>query len=374
MNRLKNIIVQSYNIRSSISYRKKIRNIARSLNLKNHPYDKAKIIAHQQQWQQLKKNVDPLWFKVFSYVSGREDINYIPEDIYYNIVEPCLNNKQVNKAYADKNIYDLYFDGDLFPVTLLRNIDGIYYDEYYQRLQVSDIKIDIWGETYKSVIIKPALDSGGGKDVDLFTFSGKNYTNKTGQILDVDWIQHKYQRNYVVQPYIEQHPFFRQFNVDSVNTVRVFTYRSVRNDEVIPLHVLLRIGRKGSHVDNQASGGISCGVDGSGNLNGFAVDKYGTKFYDANGLALSKKYQLPMFDRIIKTAVELAAKNLHARLLGFDFCVDGRGNLKIIEINNLNNEINFYQMNNGALFGKYTREIIDYCSKNAKTFVLDFDF
>ena len=374
MRLIKYMFVSGYNFKRTKSCRRKIKKIARNLQYARHSFDKAKIISHQKQWKKLKKNVNPLWFKVFSYLSGMEDINYVPEDIYYTVIEPCLNNKQVNKSYADKNIYDIFFEKNLFPKTLLRNIDGNFYDENYNRLLLETINFEKWGDTFPKLIIKPALDSGGGKDVGLFSFSGENYTDKNGRVLDFIWMQNKYNRNYLIQPYIEQHSFFRQFNEDSVNTVRVFTYRSVKDDVVIPLHTLLRIGRKGSHVDNQASGGISCGIDKSGNLNGFAMDKYGVKYFNVNGVSLDKNYQLPWFDKIIKTAINLASKNLHSRLLGYDFCVDINENLKIIEINNLNNEINFYQMNNGSLFGEYTQEIIDYCASNVKTFVLDYDY
>jgi hypothetical protein len=54
--------------------------------------------------------------------------------------------------------------------------------------------------------------------------------------------------------------------------------------------------------------------------------------------------------------------------------VDITNQVKLIEINNNNNEINFYQMNRGPLFGKYTQEIINYCQKSRKSFCIDFDY
>ncbi|MCK7537993.1 MAG: hypothetical protein MZV63_47075 [Marinilabiliales bacterium] len=68
--------------------------------------------------------------------------------------------------------------------------------------------------------------------------------------------------------------FFARFNESSLNTVRILTYRSVRNEDVFVLHRLLRAGRRGSVVDNQASGGIACAIDNDG-LMALGIDKSG---------------------------------------------------------------------------------------------------
>jgi hypothetical protein len=59
-------------------------------------------------------------------------------------------------------------------------------------------------------------------------------------------------------------------------------------------------------------------------------------------------------------------------LLGFDFCVTENNEIKLLEINCKNIEINFLQMNNGPLFGEYSKEIIDYCLHTKKNVVIDF--
>ena len=79
------------------------------------------------------------------------------------------------------------------------------------------------------------------------------------------------------------------------------------------------------------------------------------------------------FDEIVSHGLEIAKKFHYHRLLGFDFCVDEMGEVKLIEINNRNNEINFFQMNNGPLFREYTNEIIEFCSKNKKTVCFDLE-
>jgi hypothetical protein len=60
--------------------------------------------------------------------------------------------------------------------------------------------------------------------------------------------------------------------------------------------------------------------------------------------------------------------------LGFDVCLDHNGDIKLLEVNNMNNEINFYQMNNGPLFGLFTDEVLRFLTTNLKTIMLDFDY
>jgi len=369
---IKKILANSYNLKKSKTCSKKIRYIAKNLEVNKKNYNKKKVQQHKEKWAILKKNVNSLWYKVYSLVLQREEINFIPEDIYYCIVEPCLNNKQLSKAYADKNSYELFFDSKLFPTTILRNIDGKFYTYDYEFIDISDKTLEKKIESFNKIIIKPSIDSGGGKSVELFINIKGKFFNEYGKELSVNYLEKHFQRNFLIQSYISQHSFFKQFNKESVNTVRIFTYRSVKDDKIIVLHSILRVGRPGRHVDNQAAGGLSCGIDKKGKLNNYAVDKYGNRYTNINGRYLDKETIVPFYSKMVEIACKIAPKHKYSRLLGFDFCVDINNQIKIIEINNVNNEINFYQMNNGSLFQEYTDEIINYCTKNQKSFVLDY--
>ena len=178
---------------------------------------------------------------------------------------------------------------------------------------------------------------------------------------------------FLIQKYIEQHNYFKQFNNSSVNTVRVMTYRSVRNEEIMILSSVLRIGKPGSIVDNQASGGISCGINKKGELNDYIVDKYGNKKEITEILNdFKNNIKVYKYNEIIKVAKKIAQKNLYHRILGLDFCVGINDKIYLLEINNKNIEINFLQMNNGPLFREYTDEVIEFCKNMPKSIVLDF--
>jgi hypothetical protein len=349
----------------SMSLNRKVRNIYR---LNEPEYDRSVgkkiVVAHRQKWSRLKKNVNVRWLKIFTAISGQTSVDYVPEDIFFLIIEPRLNNADFLLAYKDKNFYEMYYEPKIFPKALLRNIDGVFYDGNYGVLKKDQLGKDLYEllEPERKVIVKPATGTSGGSNVRLFVKEGNRYVGETGTVLSLPYLVENYKTNFVIQKYLEQHPYFRKFNRASVNTVRILTYRSVATENIHVLQAVQRLGREGSLVDNQASGGLSCGINAKGELRPFAVDKFGAVYQKSEeGILFSEAGKVVKFEEMKALAAEVARKTYYARLLGFDFCVDEKSDIKLIEINNKYLEINFLQMNNGPLFGDFTDEIIRYC-------------
>ncbi|MDD3014771.1 MAG: sugar-transfer associated ATP-grasp domain-containing protein [Candidatus Gastranaerophilales bacterium] len=352
-----------------VSYKRKINKIYVNIMKKQIYSDiKLDINKHTEKWNVLNKRINPYWYRTYSYISGIDDINYVPEDLFYGIIEPALNDFSLTSAYADKNFYNKYYpDLDIFPETLLRNINGIFYDSNYEYLKDN---IENYFKDEMKIIVKPSLDSGGGRKVHIFYRKNDNfYYNNQGEKFSINYLNKNLERDYLIQKCIESGDYFRKLNETSLNTVRIFTYRSVKTNNVIINNSVLRIGKKGSEVDNQASGGISCFIDKNGQLSKYAIDKYGNKyFYLPSNLdtKFSDLSEIPKFNEIKEIAKEIAKRNYYHRLLGLDFCVDSKDNIKLVEINNQENEINFFQMFGSSLFGEYTDEVIEYClAKNS---------
>src|SRR4030042_5552940 len=82
------------------------RKIAHIYKLNKKIYDgtcnKQNLIAHKKKWSVLKKRVNGKWFKIYSSISNNNDINFVPEDIYYLVIEPKMNNPDFLYAYKDK--------------------------------------------------------------------------------------------------------------------------------------------------------------------------------------------------------------------------------------------------------------------------------
>ncbi|MFX0132351.1 MAG: sugar-transfer associated ATP-grasp domain-containing protein [Candidatus Hodarchaeota archaeon] len=358
-------IISIYKIKTfnkKIAYIYRLKRKAYKYHFKEH-----KLIDYKKKWSVLKKGVNCKWYKIYGYISGKDSISFVPEDIYYSIIEPKMNKEDFLIAYKDKNFYDTYYSNNLFPRALLRNIDGVYYDREYNLLPLEKVNENLheYFDNKRKIIVKPSVGSSGGRNVYLFNKEKKVYINSDNEILSLSFLEKKLKKNFIIQEYIEQHRYFKQFNNTSLNTVRIFTYRSVCSEEIIVLHAVLRIGKKGSIVDNQASGGISCGIDQNGKINNFAIDKYGNIYKKfGSSFFLNNFENIVKFDEMKKLAKKIARKNYYSRLLGMDFCVDMNTNVRLIEINNKNLEINFLQMNNGPLFKDYTDEVINYCLEN----------
>jgi len=355
------------------SLKRKINQLYKSVSIVNIPINIKK--KHLELYKKFNVNCSTRWLEVYSSISEIVDYRYISEINYYIHVEPILNNRSFSEAYCDKNFYHKYLDNALLPRVYIRNIEGVYYDEKYEYIKNCEEIFTHIPKDIEKIIVKRAVDSGGGKDVYLYKRDGNEWRelehNKKLYLNSLDSI---FKKNFLIQEYINQHPFYAQFNSSSVNTVRVLTYRSVKTNEIIPLQAVLRIGKRGSIVDNQASGGIACGIRQDGSLNNFAVNKKGEKFTNFQGINFNQIGKIYKYQEIIKIALKIAKYFPYHRLLGFDFCVDSLDKIRLIEINNRNNEINFFQMSNGPLFREYTEEVISYCIDKKRTFCFDYEF
>lgn len=335
----------------------KIHDIAKDLKL-----ERKNIGAHKKRWNRFCRFVNPKWFQAYTAISGISDIDYVPEDIFYGIIEPKLNNRNLALAYADKNSYEKYYGIKSFPRALIRNMHGLFLDHDYELVREKDI-FTILKDAPK-VLIKPSIESSQGRNIEIFTKDASGlFRDPRGGCLSVEYIKKRYKDDYVVQEYIEQHRFFAQFNESSLNGVRVFTYRSVNTNKISILGTLLKFGKKGSAVDNQSAGGICSAIGENGSLNDFGTDLRGNKYYTfADGRKFSEAGEVHKIAEIKELAVKIADENYHFRLLGLDMCVDKNDNPMVVEVNNNYLGLNFHQMSGHPLFGSFTDEVIDYCA------------
>lgn len=369
---VKRLINYLISFKGKLILEKKINKIFNLLQVRRSIAGK-NINAHKTLWSQIGSNPNTKWYKTYYSINGIEDPRYITEFDYYHKVEPTLNNRTFGEAYSDKNIYHVLLDNSILPIVFLRNIQGEFYDENYVPLSKTDEVFHIIPPQAKKILVKKSINTGGGKGIELFSKINDIWQDNHKNVLTLSYLNQKFNRDYVVQEYIEQHAFYGKFNSSSVNTIRLMTYRTVASNQIVPLQAVLRIGKIGSFVDNQASGGISIGIQKDGKLNSFAVNKMGHIITSYNNIDFSTLGQAYKFQEIVQVGLKVAEKYFYHRLLGFDFCLDSNENIKLIEINNRNNEINFFQMNNGPLFREYTDEILKYCTTEKKTISFDFE-
>lgn len=370
---VKKILFFLFDVKMRGQYRIKVRKLMRSAGkigpLLNPPPQVA--ILNAELLKPLVKKSEASYLKLYGSISGKWDHRYIPEFVYYSTIEPCLNNKAFSKGYTDKNFYPLFLHDFDIPETILFNSEEVFYNKENKPITLAEaFNIMVHQESF---IIKPSVDSGGGRGVSLWKRSGGDIISNEGVILTPEYLLSAYKKNFIIQVPVKQHDYYSQFNSSSVNTIRVLTYRSVKDESIKILHSILRVGFAGSVTDNQASGGFACGIDEDGCLSGRAVNKHGAVFHEVNGVTLQIGLKVMGYDKILNASKGVAARYLYSRLLGLDFCVDASGKVRLIEVNCINNEINFFQMLNGPLFGDVTDEVIEWCSRKERSFMIDFE-
>lgn len=325
-----------------------------------------------------KPSID--FLKCMVHISGIKSYQYIPEDIHYNFIEPVLNSRPFALAYNDKNLFENLLPQfkHLFPEVVLRGINGVIYDAGYNHIGNDTVFTFLKNlQIGKDFIVKPGTETGGGSNVIVVEKTPYGFNEKKdGLQFDTetffDFLKTSYKGNFLVQKKILQSKFFSEFNESSLNTVRLYTYRSVKDEAINPLHAYLRFGNPNSFVDSSSQGGRTCGIFLNGKLNDFALGRFGEKHTNLEVLEKHKGSLVPKFHEMIQYAKEIAPFFKYHRLLGFDFSVDNCENVRLLEVNNLYIGVINQQMNTGPLFNEYTDEIIDFCSKAKRTFNYHF--
>ena len=143
------------------------------------------------------------------------------------------------------------------------------------------------------------------------------------------------ERTLLLEEKIMPHEKIHNLNPDSVNTVRCVTF--VNGKDVSVQDCFMKVGRKGSFVDNGGSGGIIVHIDKeSGILDSNGIDEDGIIYekhpdhdYVFNG------YQLPNWVDALKLAKCIALKINEAKYVGWDLTCNTSGEWIVVEGNAL---------------------------------------
>lgn len=309
---------------------------------------------HIKKWKQIRKDVNLDTLRICSNISGKQNPNIIPEEIFSSDIEPCLCTKQRKIRYLEnKSFYNKWFSNQsVFPKAYLHKIGGIYYDSNYQNISEDEALKQLKKINYP-ITFKPNIDSYGGKNIFFYNC----FEELREMILG--------KKNFVIQEKILSHDYFKKFNDFGLNTIRVNFYRSVKTNKIHYLHSALRMGRVGK-LDNVTSGGIQCYIGDNGYLNEFAVDITGNIYrqHPDSNIVFSKEEKIPLFEEMKKQAKMIAEELYLCRLISLDLCLDDKSNWRIIEINLRDITTEFSQYAGEPFFGEFTDEVIEYCKNN----------
>jgi len=340
--------------------------------LAKNQYENTKLEGEDQYiqlWKQLSPRVEPYSYRFYSHYMDKPLLKYvIPEDICRTIIEYYLNPSRYKDFYSDKNTYKRYISKqECLPRTLLCRINGSnLLNEKFEKASVdflSDAQtIHSYMKDYQRVVLKPSVDSESGRNVLLLTSDGTVFKDSSGATIGGQYLK-TFGNDFVVQEALTQHPYLAQFNESSVNTLRLFTYRSVVTEEVSVNGALIRIGGKGNFVDNAHAGGRFVGIDvKTGILQKKTLDQYGTVQNIWNDIDFStSEFQIPYWDKVCEFAKYVSSQIRHCRIIQLDITIDNQNNPRLIELNIGSFSLWLFMMTNQTIFGDEMQSVIDYC-------------
>lgn len=346
-------------------YFKRLKNIIhKNPQIKKTP-DKEELKRHLKLWNSLLPGCSKVAFNVFANTSGVNDARFVPPDIFYCVIERCLNNcDAAGFGIEDKNDVCFYIPKKYQPKTYLRYVRGVYFDDNFNpitRNQAQEILQLLPGD----VVGKPSSGSCGGSNVKCFRRNEQNQYISKNVTLTLDWIEATFEA-YVLQERILQEEVTAKFNPASLNTCRMVTFRRPWSGEVSVIATMLRMGGSDDIVDNLTSGGISCDINTFGHLANYAVDKYFQKYsyHPVSGI-IFEGMQIPFYNEMCKVVCDVAQHIPSYNLLSFDVVARPNGIPCVIEINATSMSLLPLQTCR-PLFGDDTKAVVNWCLKNKK--------
>lgn len=307
-------------------------------------------LEYKKLWSDFRRKPDVDTLRICKNISGTVDLKMIPEDIFVADIEPTLIFDENVSYLSNKSFYNKWFKNCFFPKDHLHRIEGQYLDRNLNGITFSEFK-KIAEQIEFPVVLKPNRDTHGGK--------GIKFINCDSKLIELA----KNSDNFVVQEVIKQDSFFEKFNPYGLNTIRVYLYRSVKDNKLHVLNMAFRMGRDGS-LDNETAGGIHTRIRDDGSMNGYAVDKFGVKFLKHPNSNYEFHQIIPNYEGLVEHALRVGSQVFLTRIIGLDVCYDEEEKWRTIEINTVGHTIRFAQYGGQPFFGKFTEEVIEYCKKN----------
>ena len=313
---------------------------------KSKAISKAYVDSAKEYWKPLC-NLDVRFHAMYANITGTEDPRFVADYLWFSKIEPALNRKTFSPPLEDKAYYFDLFPEASMPATIVSRIEGIYYNGRREIIALDDaVRLCLEEDEF---VVKLSIGSGAGYGVSFVRSADENEVNLKARFDEIA-------EDFTVQEIIVQAPEMEAFNRSSVNSLRIITY--LRETGVEVLSVLMKMGSEGSRLDNAYSGGIACGVDGSGRCKHIAYDDHWNAYsVHPNGFQFSGK-AIPSFERCVGMAKRLATRLGHFRVVSWDIAVGANYEPILIEFNAFTQSIDYHQLNNGPLFGEFTDEVI----------------
>ncbi len=295
----------------------------------------------------LEINIPIYWHQYYFKRTGVYSPEYIPTSLYRLELLGRLNQMQSESAYRDKNLAETIIKGIRHPQTIVKNMNGYFF------MGNSAVDADTVLQAcsnLEDVIIKPSLLSYG---TGFKKFSVHDGITSEGNTLEQ--LFRSYKSDFIVQKAVHQHEALNALNPSSVNTLRIFTYRS--GMEVLVLYTVLRIGRLGCATDNETAGGMSIRINKDGKLAKYAYSKPGDDMIEKTDTGVVMEgYKIPSYEKAVDAVKSAHLQLPYFNLIGWDIAINTEGEPVLIE---WNTQPDLSQSaNEGPAFGDYSDRIL----------------
>lgn len=218
------------------------------------------------------------------------------------------------KDYYSRKVYYL-------PPALESNID-----ELFQQISAAISQDwDITNPDDLRFIIKP-LDANSGSGITIITAKQLLSQDDFSELID------KYSRGAVVEELIKQSHELGVFNPNTVNSIRLSTFRY--SDGVKVFGTKFRLGRSGMCVDNLNGGGIAANFNAETGVCLSAVDVDQNQYVEhPDTHTRIEGFSIPKWDELVVLAKRLALL-FPDKIAGWDFALTDNGWV-LIEVNSI---------------------------------------
>lgn len=261
---------------------------------------------------------------------------WLPQDYFWLNLLPHWNPYPQDQLCNLKTFDHQLFNNFSLTPLFLRISDHFFNPEFQM---VSEAELMNFFKNYDRFVVVKEEFGSGGHEVSILRSNEFNPKKlKRG-------------RNYVIQPFVEQYELLNRLNPNSVNTFRVNTFLE-ENGSISVRYAFLRFGTNEAKVDNLSSGGKWVFFDMEGRPSDSA--------YDAHGLEVGKKHEntgfefsklmIPGFHEMLIKCKEAHRKFPYVRLIGWDVCINKKGNPVLLEWNAGQQNIYAIEANFGPFF------------------------
>lgn len=286
--------------------------------------------------------------KTYTNRTGHFDPRYIPYCLHAQLLNPSSRNKYYMFAFQNKAYLQRIFDGIRQPKIVCRRVEGMYYDDRFERIDEQQaIELCIRAFEHAEIVIKPSGLCGGKGVVFLKEAGAERLREEFGQI----------RGTLTVQEAVRQHPQMAALNESTVNCVRITTW--LHKGEVYPLAALVKIGSASVRVDNYKHGGFLLGLNMDGTSKPYALSvQYERVTTLPSGVCLEGGIVIPGFADVVETAKRAHFMTPQTKLISWDIAIDEQEKAVMIEANH-GGDVRMHMAVTGPLFGDLTETYLD---------------